>query len=461
MATISVTDSDIVAAYRARTPKSEQLAAEARVFLPSGITHDVRYVKPYGIYLDRAKESRKWDVDGNEYVDYFGGHGSLLLGHNHPVVLAAIQEALVQGTHLGGNHPREVRWAELVHDLVPSAEQVRFTASGTEATLMAVRLARAATGKTKLVRFMTHFHGWHDHMTAGHTSHFDGTPTAGVVAGVTDNVILLPPGDVEALRRALDHHDDVAALVVEPTGTSFGAAPLSAAFLEVVRAETERHGVLLIFDEVITGFRVAPGGAQAELGIVPDLTALAKILAGGMPGGAVCGRRDILDELDFEHAERTHREKVVHPGTYNANPVSAAAGIATLKIIGSTDACKRANAIGESLRTRLNEVLAEAEVTWAVHGTFSGFHLFLNPQRRPVDPLHFDATSIDFRELLSNPPGLAQLVRLALLVHGVDINGRLSGLISAVHTPDDVEHTAMALAGTVHMLRAFGYLPWR
>src|SRR5579862_7799496 len=162
MATLSVTDSDIVAAYQARTSRSEQFAVQARDLLPSGITHDVRYVKPYGIYIDHAKGSRKWDVDGNEYVDYFGGHGALLLGHNHPTVLAATQAALVHGTHLGGNHPREVRWAELVHDLVPSAERVRFTASGTEATMMAVRLARAATGKPKLVRFMTHFHGWHD-----------------------------------------------------------------------------------------------------------------------------------------------------------------------------------------------------------------------------------------------------------------------------------------------------------
>ena len=455
----SLTNSKIVAAYRERTPGSASLAAKAQELLPSGIAHDARYIKPYGIYVERAKGPRKWDVDGNEYVDYFGGHGALLLGHNHPSVVAATHAALEQGTHFGANHPREVRWAELVRKLVPSAESVRFTSSGTEATLMAVRLSRSVTGKPKFVRFLTHFHGWHDHMTSGHATHFDGTPTAGVLAGIAEHVILLPPGDAEAVKRTFASRSDIACVILEPTGTSFGAAPLPPSFLRMLREETEKRGIFLIFDEVVTGFRVSPGGAQGEFGIKPDLTSLAKILAGGLPGGAVVGRRDILDDLDFDAAERNKREKIAHPGTYNANPLSAAAGIAALEIVGTGEPCKQASATATSLRAALNGVLAEEHLPWAVHGSFSGFHFFLNPKQRVIDPHRFDPTALEYKELLSNPPTLARLLRLALLANGVDVNGRISGFTSAAHGPAEVEETARALRQSLRMLRAEGELP--
>ena len=457
----NLTNSKIVAAYRERTPGSASLAAKAQELLPSGIAHDARFMKPYGIYVERAKGARKWDVDGNEYVDYFGGHGALLLGHNHPSVVAASHAALEQGTHFGANHPREVRWAELVRKLVPSAESVRFTSSGTEATLMAVRLSRSVTGKPIVVRFLTHFHGWHDHMTSGHANHFDGTPTAGVLAGVAEHVILLPPGDVEAAKSTFANRNDIACVILEPTGTSFGAAPMPPSFLHVLREETEKHGIFLIFDEVVTGFRVSPGGAQGEFGIKPDLTSLAKILAGGLPGGAVVGRRDILDDLDFDAAERKKREKIAHPGTYNANPLSAAAGIAALEIVGTGEPCKQASATAASLRAALNDVLAEERVPWAAYGSFSGFHFFLNAKQRAVDPLRFDPMTLDYKELLSNPPALARLLRLALLANGVDVNGRASGFTSAAHGPAEVAETARALRQSLRMLRAEGELPAR
>ena len=454
----TLTNSKIVAAYRERTPKSAELAVKAHELLPSGIAHDARYMKPYGIYVDHAKGPRKWDVDGNEYVDYFGGHGALILGHNHPSVVAASHTALDQGTHFGANHPREIQWASLVRKLVPCAESVRFTSSGTEATLMAVRLSRSITGKQKFVRFLTHFHGWHDHMTSGHASHFDGTPTTGVLAGIAEHVILLPPGDVEAVKRTFASRNDIACVMLEPTGTSFGAAPLPPSFLHMLREETKKHGIFLIFDEVVTGFRVSPGGAQAELGIKPDLTSLAKILAGGLPGGAVVGRRDILDDLDFDATERKKREKIAHPGTYNANPLSAAAGIAALEIVSTGEPNKKANATAAALRATLNDVLAEERVPWAVHGTFSGFHFFLNPQQRPIDPHKFDPTALGYKELLSNPPALSKLLRLALLANGVDVNGRIGGFTSSTHGKAEVDDTARALRQAIRMLRAEGEL---
>ena len=188
----SLSNSPIEAAFRERTPGSAELADKARTLFPSGITHDARHLKPYGVYVERAAGPRKWDVDGNEYVDYFGGHGALLLGHAHPEVTRVTAEVMTHGTQFGSNHPWELRWAEAVMKLVPSVERIRFTSSGTEATHMALRLARDFTGKPKVLRFRTHFHGWHDHMTHGVASQFDGSAAPGVLASVAENALPIP-----------------------------------------------------------------------------------------------------------------------------------------------------------------------------------------------------------------------------------------------------------------------------
>ncbi len=456
MTDAALSNSEILAAYAEKTPTSAKLAADAKGLLPSGITHDTRYIEPYGIYVERARGPRKWDVDGNEYVDYFGGHGALLLGHNHPDVLKAIHEAMDQGSHFGANHPREVRWAELVRDLIPSAERTRFTSSGTEATHMALRLARAFTGKHKLARILTHFHGWHDHMTSGYSSHFDGSATPGVLTGVAENVILLPPGDVAAAQNILSADDDIAALFVEPTGGSFGMVPISADYIAALRDITATNGIVLIFDEVITGFRVSPGGAQARFGITPDMTTLAKILAGGLPGGAVVGSKEIMDNLDFEEAQASGKEKIAHPGTFNANPVSAAAGIAALEIIGNSDACEQANAYTDRLRGRLNQVLEDEGVPWAVYGTFSGFHTFTNAKGRAIKPTDFNAYDVPYEELKSTDKRLSHRFRLAMLVHGVDLMGWPGGMVSATHGEAEADLTVNAFAASVGMLKRDG-----
>ena len=454
-----LTNSKIVAAYRERTPQSARLAEEASACFPSGITHDARNLSPYGVYVDHAKGPRKWDVDGNEYVDYFGGHGALLLGHNHPVVIQAVHAALDRGTHFGANHPLEVRWAEIVQRLVPCAERVRFTSSGTEATLMALRLSRAFTGRPKIARLMGHFHGWQDHMTSGYATHFDGTATTGVLEGVAANVVLLRPDDPDAMRATLRADRDIAAVILEPTGASFGNAPLKPGTLEALREATAASGALLIFDEVVTGFRVAPGGAQAHFGITPDLATFAKILAGGLPGGAVAGRKDILDDLDFEVAKAKGREKIAHQGTYNANPVSAAAGVAALGIVATSDACASANEFGAELRRRLNAVIEAERVPWAVFGSFSGFYFFLGNAGEPISPRTFDPLARDPLALVRNPPGLAQKLRLAMLLGGVDLNGRPGGIVSATHGEAELEATTAALAGAIKLLRSDGELP--
>ena len=324
-------------------------------------------------------------MDGNDYVDYFGGHGALILGHSHPRVLAAIQKALADGTHFGSSHERELRWGQLVQRLIPGAERVRFTSSGTEATHLALRLARAQAGSRKFLRFTPQFLGWHDPVVAGYSSNFDGSPTPGVLPEVAAMAVPMDPWDIDAVRNVLEADDDIAAAILEPTGATFGLVPLRPGFLAALRELTAEHGVVLIFDEVVTGFRVAPGGAQAHFGVTPDLTALAKIVSGGLPGGALVGRKDILDLLDFEISTARGREKVPHQGTYNANPITAAAGIAALEIIAEGDACARANAFAETLRRRLNEVLEAEGVPWAAYGTFSAFPPFTTPRGPEID----------------------------------------------------------------------------
>jgi glutamate-1-semialdehyde 2,1-aminomutase len=453
-----LSNSAIVNAYREKTPGSEKLALEAIGKLPSGIAHDGRYLKPYGLYIEKAAGPRKWDVDGNPYIDYFGGHGALLLGHNNPDVIAAVHATLDKGTHFGANHPLEVEWASQVCRMVPCAERVRFTSSGTEATLMALRLARAFTGKSKLLRFRTMFHGWHDHMTSGYANHFDGTPTVGVVPGIADEVVLVEPMDVAGLKAALAAHDDIAVAIVEPTGSSFGQVPFTAEFCRILREETAKAGVLLIFDEVITGFRCSPGGAQQAYGVTPDLTTLAKIIAGGLPGGAVVGRADILENLDFDITDAKKREKIQHPGTFNANPVSAAAGITALRIIETTDACDRANAAAAALRDGMNAALEAADVAWAVYGTFSSFHVFSNPKGLKLRPSAFDPLSLPYTALKEGNKDAIHKLRLALAVNGVDLNSRCGGMTSATHTDAEIAQTVDAFAESLRMLKRDGEL---
>ncbi|MGH7037149.1 MAG: aspartate aminotransferase family protein [Stellaceae bacterium] len=453
----AMTNSPIVSAYRAATPGSAAAAEKAQAFFPSGITHDSRYIEPYGLYITRAEGPRKWDVDGRCYVDYFGGHGALLLGHGNPKVVAAVHRQIERGTHFGACHETEIAWAEWILRLVPSAERVRFTSSGTEATLMALRLARAFSGRSKIIRFKHHFHGWHDHMTSGFASHFDGTPTTGVVSGVADNVLLAEQNDGAGLERILEENDDIAAAILEPTGAHGARLPIDPPFLTALRDLTRRHGVLLIFDEVVTGFRVSPGGAQAHYGVTPDLTTLAKIMAGGLPGGAVTGRKDILDLLDFQVTRASAREKIHHPGTFNANPLSAAAGVAALEVVGTTDACARANQYGEDLRRGINEVFEEERVPWAAYGTFSMFHLFTNPEHRAITSTRFDALQESAETLTGNSQAATvHKLRLAMMLGGIDLSGSPGGLASATHGESELADTLTALRSTIRLLRQEG-----
>ena len=300
--------------------RSAALHAGATALLPGGITHDIRHFEPFPIYVERAAGCRKWDVDGNEIIDFVMGHGALLYGHAHPLLVDAVSQQIRRGTHYGASHEREVEWAALVVELIPSAEKVRFVASGTEATMLAARLARTATGRSRLIKLREHFHGWNDSWGVELVTQ-PGGDVVGLPPAMTDAALVLDQHDAAGIAAALAGRD-VAAVICEPGGAHWGALPLHPEMLARLRELTSATGTLLIFDEVVTGFRASPHGYQGLTGVTPDLTTLAKIVAGGLPGGAVAGRADLLDQIAVPPSQ---------PGsTARGNPLTAAAGVAAL-----------------------------------------------------------------------------------------------------------------------------------
>jgi len=432
-------------------PASRKLHEQARGVFPDGVTHDLRHLEPFPLYIDRAAGAYKWDVDGHRLLDYWAGHGALLLGHSHPAVVEAVQRQAARATHPGGCHELEIEWGRWVQRLVPSAERLRFVSSGTEATMMALRLARIHSGRPRVLKFAGHFHGWNDFLIPDADPPY-GDPVPGVLGAVQRDTVVMPPNDAEAVEQALKNDPSIGCVILEPTGGHWGAVPIRGPFLEALREITTRHERLLIFDEVISGFRVAPGGAQAHYGVVPDLTTLAKILAGGLPGGCVAGRADVLGAL--EH--RAGKGKMKHPGTFNANPLSASAGVATLKLVSSGEPGRHADAAAKLLRRRLNALFAERGLNWVAYGEFSGFRLLPGYQGpRPQDDA-FVPYEGDFQRLDAPVErSLRHAFRQALLLHGVDLPG-LSGMTSAAHTDADIEETVAAVAGAMDLLQAEG-----
>ena len=420
----------------------------ARTLIPGGVTHDSRHFRPFPVTVERAEGSHKWSVDGHELIDYAIGHGSLILGHNNPLVSTAIREQLALGTHFGAGHDGEVRWADRVRKLVPSAEQVKFTGSGTESTMLAVRLARAATGRTKIVKFAGHFHGWNDYLLKGERSLHD-DHVAGVPEEILDTVDVLP-ADIEVVRTRLAA-GDVAAVILEPSGGSWSMVPLpDDEFLGQLREATSANGTLLIFDEVITGFRWSPGGAQARFGVTPDLTTMAKIVAGGLPGGAVAGRLEVMQLLAFkDDPDWNANRKVRHPGTYNANPMSAAAGVACLDLVSDPEVQSYCDDQAAKLRIGMNQALRRQGAPGFVWGESSTFHVALGVECTNTEDDIRRPEGIDLSGAkAAGKGGLAITLGQGMLLQGVDLFGG-GGLTSVAHTDMDIDRTIAAFDATL------------
>lgn len=441
----------ITSEYERLHPKSAELYEQAREVFPDGVTHDTRRFSPFPLYVERALGPRKWDVDGNELIDYVSGHGALLLGHNHPDVVEAIQAQVTRGTHYGASHEGEIAWGRWVQHLIPSAERVRFTSSGTEAVQMAVRLARAFTRRELLVKFADHFHGWSDTVSATSTDDRPHDWGVGVPPASFGSQLVLPANDLQALDAAFrENGHRIAAIICEPTGAHMGGVPLDPEFLFQLRRVADQHGAVLIFDEVVTGFRVAPGGAQSYYSVTPDMTTLAKVLAGGLPGGAVAGKAEILCQMESANADGTPRgERVAHPGTFNANPVSSAAGVAALSIVATGDPHRAANRSARKLAEGMNAILRRQELPGCVYGNTSILHVLLGEEcTPPADGMAWEWSSSDHSSVPHTSAGVTGAFRRAMINHGVDPMGtRL--IVSAAHDDAAVEKTLSAFDATL------------
>lgn len=428
---------------------------------PSGVTHDNRFfgdVEP--VYIDRAEGSRKWDVDGKEYVDFWMGHGALLLGHSHPAIVEAVQRQMSRGTHYGSSHPLEVEWGELIQAIIPSAERVKFTGSGTEAAMMAVRLARAHTGRQKFLKFQGHFHGWSDAMTAGFQAPFNVPSSVGVADSVLDNVIVAPTDLAEVERIFSEQPSDISCVMLEPTGASYGTIPLPPDFLQGLREITHKYGALLVFDEVVTGFRYSPGGVQAQTGVIPDMTTLAKVVAGGLPGGAVGGTAEVMAALEFRvgDADWNRYHRVNHPGTFNANPLSASAGIAMLEIARTGEPQRQIAALGSRFIHEMNRAIEQLGIEGScVYGDGPIFHVLLGKGACANRDGTLKTGSADVLTLRkANDAPVKAALQNGMLNRGIDLMSGHAGIISTAHTEADLALTVSAFHDTLADMRQAG-----
>jgi glutamate-1-semialdehyde 2,1-aminomutase len=400
--------------------------------------------------MSRAKGSHLWDIDGNEYVDYYGGHGGKMLGHAPPAVVEAVQAQIEKGTQYGAGCDLAVEWAELIQKLVPSAELIEFMNSGTEAIMYGIRLARAFTKRDKVVRFQFHFAGAYDAVTVGYKKPFDAPVSAGILPSTVKDTVVIPMNSAEALENALKKRD-VAVVIAEAAGGSSGVVGIEPSFYKVMRELTARYGALLFFDEVVTGFRYSPGGVQAAVGVAPDLTALGKGLTGVLPGaGAIAGRNDVMNLLLLKNEEWNRYQRVSHSGTFNANPLCAAAGIAYLKIIATGEPTRVANRKARQLRDGFQRQMDGRGIEGCVYDSgFSVIHIYFGP---------CDRTGLCDRVVCLNAdktrdPGIGQALFMNLALNGVKTPTRGYDLfLSAVHSEEDVNRTVEAFGRSLDAL---------
>jgi len=429
-----------LAEYTAKTARSRALHEEAVGVMPGGNSRTTTFFDPYPFYFQRGQGAHIWDADGTERIDFNNNYTSLVVGHAHPDVVKAVQAVAESGLSFPGPTEHEIRLAELLTRRLPSLESVRFTNSGTEATMNAVRLARAFTGRPKLAKFEGAFHGTHDWVmvsvtpdpkTAGNRKRPKPVAwSAGIPPAVLKHTVVLPWNDQEACAEILAREgDQIAGLIVDPLLCNGGLLPPVDGFLPWLREETERRGIVLIFDEVIS-FRVAWGGAQERFGIRPDLTTLGKVIGGGLPVGAFGGRRDIMDVYD----PRKGGPRISQGGTFNANPVTMAAGVATLNVL-TPDAYARLDALGDRLRGGITRLLANTRRKGQVTGVGSLLWLHWTTE-----------TLTDYRSTRPKDGEAALRVFVGLINEGILLTQRGLGACSLAMSDEDVDRFVNALA---------------
>jgi glutamate-1-semialdehyde 2,1-aminomutase len=415
--------------------RSEELFNRAQKVIPGGVNSPVRAFRAVGgkpLFIQRGQGSHIWDADGKEYIDYVGSWGPLIFGHRPPEVLEALNQVLEIGTSFGAPTEREVELAELITNLLPSVEQVRLVSSGTEATMSAIRLARGFTGRERIVKFDGCYHGHGDSLLvrAGSGVATLGLPDSpGVPSGLAELTTVLPFNNANALKDEFDHRGrEIACVIVEPVVGNSGCIAPGAGYLEVLRDLTKRHASVLIFDEVMTGFRVALGGAQQLYGIQPDLTTMGKVIGGGLPVGAYGGRGDIMNRV-------APSGPVYQAGTLSGNPLAVSAGLATLKRLQRESPYKRLEDLGARLEHGLLKAAAEAGVRVRLNRVGSMFTLFFT-----------DRDVIDFESAKASDTQRFNRFFHSMLDQGIYLPPSQfeAAFLSAAHTEPDIERTVDA-----------------
>lgn len=409
---------------------SEELFDIAKEYMPGGVNSPVRAYEPYPFFVKKGHGSKIYDVEGNEYIDHCLAYGPMILGHANDVLNHAINQQLKLGNDFGAPHEKEIELAKEVIDRVPCAEMVRFCNSGTEATMSAIRLARGFTGKNKIIKFEGAYHGAHDYVLVKSGSGGACKPDSlGIPEETTVNTLSCPYNDEDALTKLImENADDIAAVIIEPVMGNIGCVVPDEGYLEFVREITEEKGILLIFDEVITGFRIARGGAQEYFNIKPDLATFAKILAGGFPVGAIAGRKDIMEMF-------APSGPIYQAGTLSGNPISMAAGIATMKQL-DYNFYNDLNSKGQDLRGAIKDIVDDLNLNVQPVGIGSMFQIYFNSSEvhNYADAQKSDTKRflVYFRELLKEnvfiPPSQFEC-----------------NFISIKHTDEDLSKTADAI----------------
>jgi glutamate-1-semialdehyde 2,1-aminomutase len=431
--------------YAASTPLSKKLQSEAEKYLPGGSSRGTAYFAPYPFFVERTDGHHITDVDGNRYLDFMLNATTYVLGHANEQVVGAVQKQASNGISYSTPHESQVQLAKMLCERVPSVEKVRFTNSGTEGTLNAIRAARAYTGKHKIAKIEGGYHGNHEYVSVSVYTPLDKLdpvePTAvaewpGQPPSVVEDVIALHYNDIESTERILrEHADDVSCVIMEPVLSNFGYLPAEKKYLQKMRDLTNELGMVLIFDEV-QSFRLASGGAQEHFGVIPDMTTFGKVIGGGMPVGSWGGRTDLMDLFD-----PTEGPIVSHAGTFNANPMTMVAGLATLAQM-TPEVYERMNALGDVLRAKLRAVFDELDVEAQVTGIGSLFGI------------HFTGEEItNYRSVLRGDQAMQKKLFTGLLNEGILMQTKAAGCLSALTTEAEVDELVDATRRVMLRLR--------
>lgn len=420
---------------------SKMLFEKGKKLMPGGVNSPVRAYEPYPFFASHAKGSKLYDVDGNVYIDYCLAYGPLILGHAHPEITEAVREQLGKGTMYGVPTEAEVRLAKLVIDLVPCMEMVRLVNTGTEATMHAIRAARGYTGRDKIVKFEGCYHGAHDYVLvkAGSGATTFGAPDSlGVPEDTTKNTIVLPFNDIGAFERAIEQNqDEVAAVIIEPVVGNAGVILPKDGYLREIRKITQEEGIVLIFDEIITGFRLASGGAQEYYSVFPDMATLGKIMGGGFPIAAYGGKKEIMEFI-------SPLGKVYQASTFSGNPISVTAGLAALNFLMEKKSLyKRLQQLGDKIRGGLLDIIRDTRVPAQVNGVASMFQIFFT-----------DQLVMDYETAKGSDKAKFIRYQRELTKRGVFIPPSQfeTCFISAAHTEENVTQTLEAMDSAIRAL---------